>query len=814
MIAPVRILRRPAVRISLVSIVATAVAAGMTVTGLDRGYPAEQVRLLSGSAWLASSQAGQVTLLDGSSAEVAAQLKVASAGNRLEVVQHGATAYAIDQTAGTIRRIDGATFELTQPESPIPDARGGLTAYASPETVYALDTQRGILTAADPRTLAARGQPLSLAAQLETGSATVDDAGRLWAVDNANGDLISIAGDRRTTYRNAAKPGSSQLTLAGGHPVIIDRGDRKAIVIDPETGEVSNTIGLDLRPDDSIAVSGSPHSQRLYLVASRGLLAICDLDATTCDGAVPLDASNSELGPAVEAGNRLFVPDYTTGKVWIFDLNGRTIIAKPEVLTPPARFQLLTRDGIVFYNDPASERAGIIDLNGGIHKVAKYDPKNPDKGLSTPPTDVLPSADRPPASPPPSTAPPPPTAPNQLPTRRPDQPLPSQPPQGQPPPGRPTNPPSVTQPPASSSPTTTPLSPVPGLRITLSDTTPEINQNITLRVDADSGPPPTGAVWDFGDGSTDNGVTVSNSWAEARTYQVGVRATLPDGRQTTASLSVQVSPAAGLPAPSHISPADGTVLTNFPRDMAVTWTPVIGAVQYFVEVECLHCIIVGQWMPEANTTTGATSHSFTWPGDNDGRWRVTPIASDGTRGASSAFWQFRFFTGPVDLLAEAPNASWRSGAGALQFNGSTSDSRGFAIGYDGVFGNNCRLEDGSAPSYMETHPEFTPGGWIDGTYTLPGPISAGQRFRTTVGYIMCGGQTTQGIDDFSIWAIMPNGQTRQVYTTRQTGTDLTLTPIDVDLTPYAGATKIRLRVDDGPPNGQDWACWVAPRIER
>src|SRR5215470_3404510 len=476
----IRILRRPAVRIGLALVAATVAVAGVTVTGLGRGYPAEQVRLLSGAAWLPSPAAGQVTLLNGPSAEVAAQLQVAPAGNLLDVVQQGSTAYAIDQTAGTIRRIDGATFELTQPESPIPDARGGLTAFAGPETLYALDTQRGILTATDPHTLTARGQPLSLAAQLETGSATIDDAGRLWAVDNANGDLISIAGDRRTTHRNTAKPGPSELTLAGGHPVIIDRGNRKAIVVDPDTGEISNTIGLDLRPDDSIAVSGSSHAQRLYLVASRGLLAICDLDATACDGAVPLDASGSELGPAVEAGNRLFIPDYTTGKVWIIDLAGRDVVAKAEVLTPPARFQLLTRDGIVFFNDPASERSGVIELNGGIHKIAKYDPKDPNKGLSAPSTYTTQTGEPAPDQPPGTQQPPT----NQPPQ---NQPPPDQPPTAEPPPGLPptaqppTAQPPTTTPPPNQPPPNQPPPAQPTLQITLSKVNPRVNENITLQ---------------------------------------------------------------------------------------------------------------------------------------------------------------------------------------------------------------------------------------------------------------------------------------------------------------------------------------------
>src|SRR6266508_506327 len=71
------------------------VAAGLVLAAAVGGYPAARPRLLSGAAWLASAQVGQLTLLDGSSVEVAAQVQVAPKGNRLDVVQQAATAYAV-----------------------------------------------------------------------------------------------------------------------------------------------------------------------------------------------------------------------------------------------------------------------------------------------------------------------------------------------------------------------------------------------------------------------------------------------------------------------------------------------------------------------------------------------------------------------------------------------------------------------------------------------------------------------------------------------------------------------------------------------
>ena len=74
-----------------------AVVVGLAFAGVRGGYPATRPQLLSGSAWLASAQVGQLTLLDGSSAEVAAQVQVANRGEQLDVVQQAATAYAVNR---------------------------------------------------------------------------------------------------------------------------------------------------------------------------------------------------------------------------------------------------------------------------------------------------------------------------------------------------------------------------------------------------------------------------------------------------------------------------------------------------------------------------------------------------------------------------------------------------------------------------------------------------------------------------------------------------------------------------------------------
>ncbi|WP_132123659.1 InlB B-repeat-containing protein [Actinocrispum wychmicini] len=515
---------------------AVLVAGGVAVIGLTQGNDVRSARLLSGSAWLASAKVGQITLLDGASAEVSAQVKVAGPGDALTVVQQGSTAYTVDQSTGTIRRVDGATFTATPPAAPIADVHGsGLSVVAGPSSLYTLDTTRGLLASTDPKTLDRRGEMLSVAGRLAAGTVTVDDTGTLWAVDTVTGDVNRVAGQDRTIRPGVVKPGNSVITIADGHPVIVNLTDHKAVSLDGDNGRVTGTLDLDLRPDDQIQVSGSRHAERIYVVAARGVLDVCDLAESRCDSAIPLNVG-SDFGPAVEAGDRVFVPDYTTGQVWVINLRDSRVIAKPNVLAPKVRFQLMTRDGLVFYNDTNSDQAGVVRLDGGVTTIRKYDRDNPDKGLSQSGDGVQPSGRQSPGAPG-SANPQPATGQSgasrsspssqSVDTRVPGSNDPRHPSDPQPPqdPGHPNDP--------------QPLN----LQIVVDKSTPTVNEPISLTVTEASGVPPRSAHWTYGDRDTNDGVTTNHKWATARSepYIVSVEVTMPNGQQGTKSVNIIVS---------------------------------------------------------------------------------------------------------------------------------------------------------------------------------------------------------------------------------------------------------------------------------
>ena len=505
-------LRRTATGVFTVAVVAT-----LVLLGARGGYSAERPHLLAGAAWLSSSQLGELTLLDGSSAEVAAQVRVGARGDRIDVVQQGSTAYAINRTTGTIRRVDGATFLPGAPVKLIPDARDGLVAFAGAHAVVALDTARGLLASADPGTLAGRGGPVSLATRISPEAAKLDDAGRLWLLDPATGDLVWIQNGQHHVRRSVATPDASLLTFAGGDPVVVDTGRGTATVLDPRSGQTRHTVELDLRADDRIQVSGAPHAARLYVVTGRGVLAVCDLTASACNAALPLGTPGDDFGAAVETADRVFVPDYTSGRVWVVDLHGSQVVARPQVLSPGTRFQLLTRDGMVFFNDPDSEHAGVIRLDGGFTAVSKYETNagtgGGAAGNGNPPNKKTPPAKTPPKNP--GKNPPPNPHPNPNPQPNPN----------------PNPDPNPSSPPPPSPHT---------LQVSVNNGSPLVGTDVTLRTVSSDTPGPVDAQWSFGDGQTGTGTTTTHHWDSAGSFTVTVQATFPDGRGAMATAQVTV----------------------------------------------------------------------------------------------------------------------------------------------------------------------------------------------------------------------------------------------------------------------------------
>jgi hypothetical protein len=301
-----------------------------------------------------------------------------------------------------------------------------------------------------------------------------------------------------------------------------------------------------------------------------------------------------------------------------------------------------------------------------------------------------------------------------------------------------------------------------------------VNEPITLMVDDTNGVKPVSATWAFGDGQTGSTAMVSHQWATARSYQVSVQAKMPDGQDAETSRTIDVTPP------------------------PVTTVPVV----------------IGQTQSDATAAITAAGLRVTVSkvvSNSVASGRViAQNPAGGSKAAPQANVNITVSAGKpakVDLLASGSSAKWRSGAGTLPWNGDDGDTRGFVKPRSGLV-----MEDGSAPSFLETHPQWVANGYTEGTYTVR-TIIAGDHFRTTVGFIAVKDAVSKGAGTFKVQVVRPNGALTTIATVSDTAADGVMRPIDVDLTPYAGSTGIRLHVDAGPDASQDWMSWVGPRIE-
>ena len=420
-------------RTLLVVLLAAAVAVPVALAAVrGTGYSTARVSLAGGVAWLSSPGQSLLTLVDGPSELVLGSVRVGSGTVVDRVVQVGGSALLLDTAAGTVTRVDGATYDVAAPVRFAPagplDVVSGSLASGSEPALYVLGGDRA--ASVDPGSLAVRRE-VPLQARPGAGQAVVDGAGRLWVVDGATGDLVGV-GPSGEPARSASVGPSAKLVVVQGRPAVVDPAQQRAGFVDDD-GDVGSWTCLPADPAADTRLLGSLASPRLYAAsAATGTVTVSDLSTGDCGTAVTIGRPGQMLGEPVESGGFLLVPNETTGHVSVVDPVEGASADLPVLPDPVGRLELVARDGLVFYNDLVGDRAGVLDLRGGQWSVGPASLKYvagdlaPDAALldsgggaippDRPPAGVPPARDRPATGP--AGGPGPLTAPVVTPTTR------------------------------------------------------------------------------------------------------------------------------------------------------------------------------------------------------------------------------------------------------------------------------------------------------------------------------------------------------------------------------------------------------------
>jgi sugar lactone lactonase YvrE len=345
------------------AVVALLLVAGLGAVSLGMGgYRRSDVRMSAGTAWLASPQ-GVVALLDGPSEQVIGTLRPSSAATAAPgVVQMGTSALVVDARAGTVSRIDGATYAVTGP-APLGGGSGSLQALPSRSRTFVVDGGRGRATIVDSDSLTP-SDDVPLNAFPGAGQAVVDGNGDLWVVDGQGGGLTRL--DPAGTLSPAQRVGdpASRLVVAAGRPVLVDVSGGRIGVVD-DAGDVPSWACTDQQLGGDPQLLGGAHPDRVFAaVPDSGRLVVADLASGRCTSTT-VAAAGTPLGPPVQDGRFVLVPDRATGQVVVVDPSRRTVVARADAVGPGTGFELIAKDGIVFYNDPGGPAAGVLREEGG-----------------------------------------------------------------------------------------------------------------------------------------------------------------------------------------------------------------------------------------------------------------------------------------------------------------------------------------------------------------------------------------------------------------------------------------------------------------
>jgi len=159
-----------------------------------------------------------------------------------------------------------------------------------------------------------------------------------------------------------------------------------------------------------------------------------------------------------------------------------------------------------------------------------------------------------------------------------------------------------------------------------------------------------------------------------------------------------------------------------------------------------------------------------------------------------------------DFYDTANNAVWYSGAGKLPFPGKSNDRRGFVR----LINQGTLHPDRNAITMLETHPQWTSNGWIEGRYPVV-VLDKGVRFRAVGGFLK-GAAASKGVI-FKVIIKETERHHEAVLVNKKVLPGQRIRLQSADLTPWAGKkVQFVLRVEAGSSSAQDWAVWVKPRL--
>lgn len=339
-----------------------------------------QVRLSDGAVWLPSNALGGVSLLDGGSGSIATSLEVAGNDDLFDVVQWGSDAIVVNQSDGTVARLDGSAWEITTGRVQFSTPNEAMSVVAGHDVGWLVKS--GSVAPIDLDTLDQR-DPVPVGSAFSDGLVT-DDGNLLYASDDPATPVRQFHIDGSDAVEISDLSGPTALADLGSSDAAVDLDDHSVWLA--TQGQVCDR--LEVAPGAVLQAGGA--DEHLFVVADDGNAFLWNPRTSGCPGASDfLTLGASTYGRPVLTFGWAVVQDIDSGEIIVVDFDALDDVKRRalEGVDPGTPVQLVAENGAVWYNDPMSARAGLINRDGTIEPISKYD-ENSDSGfVAAPVTD-------------------------------------------------------------------------------------------------------------------------------------------------------------------------------------------------------------------------------------------------------------------------------------------------------------------------------------------------------------------------------------------------------------------------------------------
>jgi hypothetical protein len=366
--------------VTLSTIVGLVIALGVTLFGT--GSANHAVASFDASAWLFSSNKGEVARVNGVTGRVDTRTKITDAqGHTMQVSQSDRYVILRDVNSGKVSVLDLSSLTIGATTESTPGI--GVTVAVHNDVAFVIDQLQGLVRQLDPATLLPMGQALSFPPGI--GGGTFDADGRLWLTVASEGTVVAV----RPAPVPSARPGTGGQ--AGGtapdpsvvktvdvadpnHDLELSILDNGVAVLD-KTATVLTTLRGDALKKVTLALTGPGELPDRTVGDDVPVTVADDRHVYVVDGdkvsefTVPGDSP--DLAPCVAWSGRLYCADNATGTVYVLDRTGKLV----DSFTLPnggKELELEVREDHLFINAPGGQTAVVVDGKSQRKTVDKY----------------------------------------------------------------------------------------------------------------------------------------------------------------------------------------------------------------------------------------------------------------------------------------------------------------------------------------------------------------------------------------------------------------------------------------------------------